>query len=181
MGFVCVRVYARTWYSQECVPRTCLPYTLQELEAKAKHQADLAQQAAASAAPAPTKRGPWLSVGLVVKVMSKQLEPHGYYKKKGVIDRVLDKGYVGEVAMIDSGDVVRVDQAQLETVIPQVSDTHTHTRARARVRLPRAPFSAQMGGRASAVRCKCGEGEGRGGVKDCISVCVLVCSATVRS
>lgn len=30
---------------------------------------------------------------------------------------MIDK-YVGEIAMLDSGDVVRVDQAQLETVIP---------------------------------------------------------------
>ena len=26
--------------------------------------------------------------------------------------------YVGEISMLDSGDVIRVDQAQLETVIP---------------------------------------------------------------
>lgn len=39
---------------------------------------------------------------------------------QGVVDRVVDGGFVGEVEMLDSGDVVRVDQAQLETVIPQV-------------------------------------------------------------
>jgi DNA/RNA-binding protein KIN17 len=27
-------------------------------------------------------------------------------------------GYVGEISMLDSGDVVRVDQQELETVIP---------------------------------------------------------------
>lgn len=31
--------------------------------------------------------------------------------------------YVGEVAMLDSGDVVRVDQAQLETVLPAPGGT----------------------------------------------------------
>ena len=36
---------------------------------------------------------------------------------QGVVERVRDK-YVAEVCMLDSGDVVRVDQAQLETVLP---------------------------------------------------------------
>lgn len=34
-----------------------------------------------------------------------------------MVDKVVDK-YVGEISMLDSGDVVRVDQAELETVIP---------------------------------------------------------------
>jgi DNA/RNA-binding protein KIN17 len=36
---------------------------------------------------------------------------------QGVVDKVIDK-YVGEVAMLDSGDVIRIDQAELETVLP---------------------------------------------------------------
>ncbi|GFH14105.1 Kin17_mid domain-containing protein, partial [Haematococcus lacustris] len=62
------------------------------------------------------------AMGVVVKVMAKELAPHGYYKQKGVVEKVIDK-YVGEVAMLGSGDVVRVDQAQLETVIPQPGGT----------------------------------------------------------
>ncbi|KAI8469246.1 MAG: splicing factor-like protein [Monoraphidium minutum] len=61
----------------------------------------------------------WLAAGVVVKVMSKALKEHGYYKQKGVVERVIDK-YVGEVAILGSGDVIRVDQAELETVIPSV-------------------------------------------------------------
>ncbi len=38
---------------------------------------------------------------------------------QGVVERVIDR-YVGELAMLDGGDVVRVDQAELETVIPSV-------------------------------------------------------------
>ena len=60
----------------------------------------------------------WLAEGVVVKVMSKALQAHGYYKQKGVVTRVVDR-YVGEVEMLGSGDLVRVDQAELETVIPQ--------------------------------------------------------------
>ncbi|KAG2451864.1 hypothetical protein HYH02_003640 [Chlamydomonas schloesseri] len=59
----------------------------------------------------------WLHTGIVVKVMAKELKEHGYYKQKGVVERVVDR-YVGEVAMLGDGTVVRVDQAHLETVIP---------------------------------------------------------------
>lgn len=38
------------------------------------------------------------------------------------MERVIDK-YVGEVAIIDSGDVIRIDQAELETVLPAAGGT----------------------------------------------------------
>lgn len=65
--------------------------------------------------------GAWISKGLVVKVMSNQLQD--YYKKKGVI-RSLPDQYVAEVEMLDSGDVLRVDQAELETVCITLSQGH---------------------------------------------------------
>ncbi|XP_021752871.1 KIN17-like protein [Chenopodium quinoa] len=61
----------------------------------------------------------WLCEGIVVKVMSKKLAEKGYYKKKGVVKKVIEK-YVGEIEMIDTKHVLRVDQAELETVIPQI-------------------------------------------------------------
>ncbi|XP_027331537.1 KIN17-like protein isoform X1 [Abrus precatorius] len=61
----------------------------------------------------------WLHEGIVVKVMSKALAEKGYYKQKGVVQKVIDK-YVGEIEMLESKHVLRVDQAELETVIPQV-------------------------------------------------------------
>jgi DNA/RNA-binding protein KIN17 len=51
-----------------------------------------------------------------LQVLAKKLGD--YYKKKGVVLRVVDK-YRGEVEMTDSGDVLQVDQAELETVVPQ--------------------------------------------------------------
>lgn len=57
--------------------------------------------------------GPWVMKGIAVKVMTRQLED--YYKKKGTILSVVDT-YVAEVQMNDSGDVLRIDQAELETV-----------------------------------------------------------------
>lgn len=61
----------------------------------------------------------WLCEGIVVKVMSKALAEKGYYKQKGVVKRVIDK-YVGEIQMLESKHVLRVDQEELETVIPQI-------------------------------------------------------------
>lgn len=51
------------------------------------------------------------------QVMSKELQQHGYYKKKAVVEELINK-YVAQVSMADSGDVLRIDQAQLETVLP---------------------------------------------------------------
>uniref|UniRef100_A0A0E0JZQ8 DNA/RNA-binding protein Kin17 WH-like domain-containing protein n=1 Tax=Oryza punctata TaxID=4537 RepID=A0A0E0JZQ8_ORYPU len=61
----------------------------------------------------------WLCPGIVVKVMSKSLAEKGYYKQKGMVKRVIDK-YVGEIEMLESKHVLRVDQDELETVIPQI-------------------------------------------------------------
>ncbi|KAF7801495.1 KIN17-like protein [Senna tora] len=61
----------------------------------------------------------WLHEGIVVKVMSKALANEGYYKQKGVVLKVMEK-YVGEIEMLESKHVLRVDQEELETVIPQI-------------------------------------------------------------
>ncbi|XP_058760289.1 KIN17-like protein [Vicia villosa] len=61
----------------------------------------------------------WLHEGIVVKVMSKVLAEKGYYKQKGVMRKVIDK-YIGEIKMLESKHMLRVDQEELETVIPQV-------------------------------------------------------------
>ncbi|KAL0380026.1 UNVERIFIED_CONTAM: KIN17-like protein [Sesamum angustifolium] len=53
------------------------------------------------------------------KVMSKALADKGYYKQKGVVRKVIDK-YCGEIEMLENKHVLRVDQEELETVIPQI-------------------------------------------------------------
>lgn len=60
----------------------------------------------------------WVTEGIVVKVMAKKLGDK-YYKKKGVVQDVQER-YVGVVRMLDSGDVLKVDQTHLETVIPNL-------------------------------------------------------------
>lgn len=61
----------------------------------------------------------WLFEGIVVKVMSKALADKVYYKQKGFVRKVIDK-YVGEIEMLENKHVLRIDQEELETVIPQI-------------------------------------------------------------
>lgn len=65
------------------------------------------------------RRDYWICEGIVVKIMSKDLAEKGYYKQKGVVVKVIDK-YVAEIKMLENKHVLRVDQKELETVIPQI-------------------------------------------------------------
>ncbi|KAK7484121.1 hypothetical protein BaRGS_00024610 [Batillaria attramentaria] len=58
----------------------------------------------------------WLTKGIVVKVMLKRLGEK-YYKKKAYVKEVQDL-YTGVIKMLDSGDVLKIDQTHVETVIP---------------------------------------------------------------
>ncbi|XP_050032118.1 DNA/RNA-binding protein KIN17 [Dermacentor andersoni] len=64
------------------------------------------------------RRAYWITRDIVVKVMAKKLGEK-YYKKKGVVEDVQDR-YVATVRMLDSNDVLRLDQSHLETVIPNI-------------------------------------------------------------
>jgi len=64
----------------------------------------------------------WLEAGTVVKVMNKHLADGKYYKKRGVVER-LEGRFVGHIRMIDSevkNHKLKLDQNQLETVLPQI-------------------------------------------------------------
>lgn len=64
------------------------------------------------------KRENWLAENIVVKVVTDSLGGK-YYKKKGVIVKVIDK-FCAKIRMLDSDNKVKLDQAHLETVIPAV-------------------------------------------------------------
>ena len=60
----------------------------------------------------------WLAKGIVVKVVHKRLGEK-YHKKKAVVQEVKEL-FTGIVKMIHNGDVLKVDQTHLETVIPAI-------------------------------------------------------------
>lgn len=60
----------------------------------------------------------WIVKDIIVKVVAKQLGSK-YYKQKGVIRDVIDR-YIAVVKLNECGTKLKVDQAQLETVVPSV-------------------------------------------------------------
>ena len=69
----------------------------------------------------------WLRRDILVRITSKKLTGGKYFKRKAVVDRVLDDKFTAEVEVLDSGpherdggDVLRLDQDDLETVVPKV-------------------------------------------------------------
>jgi len=63
----------------------------------------------------------WITKGIIVKVVTKKLGEK-YYKKKGVIKEIQNL-FVAVIKMSDGGDVIKVDQEHLETVIPALGKT----------------------------------------------------------
>jgi DNA/RNA-binding protein KIN17 len=68
----------------------------------------------------------WLYRDILVRIISKKLAGGNYYKRKAVVDRVLDDKFTAEVEVLDSGpeerdggDILRLDQDDLETVVPK--------------------------------------------------------------
>ncbi len=69
----------------------------------------------------------WLYRNILVRVISKKLEGGKYFRKKAVVDRILDDGFAAEVEIFDvdgtRGDILRLDQSDLETVVPKSSSS----------------------------------------------------------
>lgn len=78
-----------------------------------------AEEAHPAKAPQPEAPVGWLSAGLVVKVMHQDIAKGKYYRKKGKVEKVHDT-YTADVRMIDSKDLLRLEQEMMETVIPGI-------------------------------------------------------------
>jgi DNA/RNA-binding protein KIN17 len=66
----------------------------------------------------------WLHRGILVRIITKQLAQGKYYKRKAKINQVLDGSFTAEVEVLastddDGGDILRLDQDDLETVVPK--------------------------------------------------------------
>lgn len=98
--------------------RSMMEVMMEQERAKKKAKEEEEERAAAAAevkAKGSSRKDYWLRQGIVVKVMNKRVGGGKYYKKKARLRKVVER-YVGEVKMIDSGDRLRVDQDDLETV-----------------------------------------------------------------
>lgn len=71
---------------------------------------------------APSAPPRWARSGIIVKIMAKALKSEGFYKEKAEVAGVeTDEGgrHVAQLRHLKTGAVLKVDQAQLETVIPK--------------------------------------------------------------
>ena len=82
-----------------------------------KRQDDARKAEIASTREKLDRREDWLHPNIVVRVMNKKLADGRFYKLKGTVVKVIDR-FIGEVQV--DGALVRVDQADLETVLPKV-------------------------------------------------------------
>eukprot|EP00808_Paulinella_micropora_P016917 g70731.t1 len=61
----------------------------------------------------------WLAKGIIVKVLNKAVGGGAYYKKKGKVIKLHDK-YVADVEMLDTKHVLKIDQQELQNVVPNI-------------------------------------------------------------
>jgi len=61
----------------------------------------------------------WITPNLIVKIMNQKIGDGQFYGKKAIITKVNDL-YVAVVKILDSGIIIKIDQSQLETVIPAI-------------------------------------------------------------
>jgi DNA/RNA-binding protein KIN17 len=60
----------------------------------------------------------WLHKNIIVKITTNKLGEK-FHKKKGIVIDVIDN-YTGVVKLVDSGTIIKLDQAHLETVLPAI-------------------------------------------------------------
>lgn len=105
--------------------KSAMEQIMEENERQKARAAAEAERLAALAAPEvvpPSKKKArksyWLAPGIVVKCKNKTAGGGKFYKKKALVRKVKDK-YAAVIAMIDDGTKLRIDQDELETVIPR--------------------------------------------------------------
>ncbi|RWS01228.1 hypothetical protein B4U79_01470 [Dinothrombium tinctorium] len=67
------------------------------------------------------RRENWIVPDIVVKIVTPKLGEK-YYKKKGVVKEVENK-FIAVVEMLDTKDIIKLDQEYLETVIPSLGSS----------------------------------------------------------
>lgn len=68
----------------------------------------------------------WICRNILVRIISQTLANGKYYNRKAVLENVLEDKFTADVVMLDSGpternggDIIRLDQDDLETVVPK--------------------------------------------------------------
>ncbi|KAM9999915.1 hypothetical protein ACTFIZ_008366 [Dictyostelium cf. discoideum] len=94
----------------------------EKLEFEKQQQQQQQQQQLNSNSNNNNEEKPWIIKDIVVKIIDKELANGKYYKQKGYIVSV-ENEFLAKVKLLDSGDILKIDQTFLETVIPQIGST----------------------------------------------------------
>jgi len=80
----------------------------------------LAQQQAAAlvTAEGAVRQEDWLTPGIVVRIMNQKVGGGRFYKQRGLVRRVIDT-FIAEIELLDDASVIKIDQQELETVVPK--------------------------------------------------------------
>jgi DNA/RNA-binding protein KIN17 len=63
----------------------------------------------------------WITPNIIVKILNPDIEDGAFYKQKGVIVNVHDQ-FIAEIKLLKLDAVVRIDQVELETVLPAIGN-----------------------------------------------------------
>ena len=90
----------------------------------------------------------WLYRDIIVRIVAKNMEGGKYFRKKAIVDKVLDDTYTAEVEILNDngnnngngnsnggggGDILRLDQNDLETVIPKMKKSSNNNDNKVRI------------------------------------------------
>jgi hypothetical protein len=90
------------------------------------HLPNIQKIAAQSVAAQPEKSTgeiPWLQTGLIVKCLNNTLSDGKYFQRSGVVQRVVADGWGAHIQMVDSHDVLLLDQDDCGSTLPAVNDS----------------------------------------------------------
>lgn len=75
---------------------------------------------------------PWLYQNIVVRIINKDVANGQYFRKKAIVDQLVDK-YTAQVTTLDDSSSLRLDQDDLETVVPKIKKMATTEQAVVRI------------------------------------------------
>lgn len=78
------------------------------------------QTAPSSTAEADDSEKPWFQLNLVIKCMNGELGDGKYSGQLGVVQRLIEGGFGGEIRMVDSLDVIALDQDDCRPTLPSL-------------------------------------------------------------
>lgn len=72
--------------------------------------------------PEASEEKPWLQLGLIVKCLNGSLSNGKYMQKIGIVQKLVEDGWGAQVQMIDSQDILVLDEEDCGTTLPMAKE-----------------------------------------------------------